>query len=197
MIKRLAALFVQKDGIYSDINFIDCWPASRDARLYDGPHRVIAHPPCARWCRLAGLVEANYGYKRGEDDGCFESALRSVRRFGGVLEHPAFSAAWSEFMLPRPIRGGGWQKGFCGGWSCSVEQVRYGHRAKKATWLYAFGVELPELRWGTTPDGESEALVSWCGNNVKRNRNRPRLSSKEASATPIEFRDVLISIALS
>lgn len=196
--KTISALYVQTDGAYFNTPGVQPWDEQMDARKYKGPYPVIAHPPCSRWCRLAGLVEARWGYKRGEDDGCFESALSSVREYGGVIEHPAYSAAWDKFLLPIPMRGGGWQRGICGGWSCHVEQGRYGHRAKKATWLYAFGIDdLPELRWGSIPDGESEALVSWCGNKVKRNKDRPRLSSIEASQTPEEFKDVLIGIARS
>ncbi|HEY1956721.1 MAG TPA: hypothetical protein VGH28_13970 [Polyangiaceae bacterium] len=89
-------------------------------------------------------------------------------------------------------------RGICGGWSCHVEQGRYGHVAKKATWLYAFGVsELPSLRWGHVADQKSTALVSWCGNHVKSNETRPRVGKAAAAATPIVFRDVLISIARS
>lgn len=194
----IAALFVQKNGCYFGLDGVDPWDKERDARLYEGPNPVVAHPPCSRWCRLAGLVQARWGHKIGDDDGCFESALRSVREFGGVLEHPAYSKAFYRFGLPIPIPGGGWQMGICGGWSCYVEQVNYGHMAKKATWLYAYGVSsLPSLNWKVTADNESKALVSWCGNKVKRTPNRPRLSSKEASATPFEFRDTLISIARS
>lgn len=29
-----------------------------------------------------------------------------------------------------------------------MEQGNYGHRARKATWLYAHGTELPSLKWG-------------------------------------------------
>jgi hypothetical protein len=43
----------------------------------------------------------------------------------------------------------GWTLGLDGGASCYVEQGRYGLPVKKATWLYAYGVELPELRWGS------------------------------------------------
>ena len=84
-----------------------------------------------------------------------------------------------------------------GGWTCYVEQGRYGHAAKKATWLYAYGVVLPSLRWGVMADGESKALVSWCGNRVRSGEHRPRIGKAAASRTPIEFRDALISMARS
>lgn len=214
----IAALFVDPRGCYAGIDGVDLWDEARDARKYLGPHPVVAHPPCSRWCRLAGLVEARWGHKKGDDGGCFESALRSVRTYGGVLEHPAWSDAWHEFGLPIPDRRGGWQRGLCGGWSCYVEQGRYGHLARKATWLYAYGVELPALRWGHRPDSELQpvrwrdgaqreaeraarrrpvVLVSWCGNHVASGEDRPRLSKKAASATPLEFRDVLIAMARS
>lgn len=193
---KVAALFVETDGPYFDLDGVDPWDQARDARAYGGPYPVVAHPPCARWSRLAGPVEARWGYKRGEDEGCFESALRSVHRWGGVLEHPAYSDAWAAFALPRPARGGGWQRGLGGGWACQVEQSRYGHRAKKATWLYAYGVELRPLRWGSTADAEGGACVSWCGNHT-HGRVRPRIGKAEAARTPEQFRDELLELARS
>jgi hypothetical protein len=192
----VAALFVQKGGSYYGLDGVDPWDVERDATKYDGPHPVVAHPPCARWCRLAGLVEKRWGHKRGEDGGLFASALASVRKWGGVLEHPAYSDAWAAFDLPTPWPSGGWQRGFCGGWSCHVEQVRYGHRAKKATWLYAFGVdELPDMRWGSDPDAQSTVGVSWCGNHTSAFDKRERLGKAAASATPEDFRQELLGIA--
>jgi len=190
----IAALFVQKDGAYFGNPEIDPWDEARDARKYAGPHAVVAHPPCARWCRLAGLVEARWGYKRGDDGGCFASALASVRQWGGVLEHPAYSDAFAAHGLPAPSKGG-WQRTICGGWVCHVEQSRYGHAAKKATWLYAVVSNPPSLDWSSTPDGESVALVSWCGNHIKSGELRPRLGKKAASATPPAFREVLVNMA--
>jgi len=192
----IAALFVDARGCYSGLKGVDLWDEARDARKYPGPYPVVAHPPCSRWCRLAGLVEARWGHKKGDDGGCFESALASVRAYGGVLEHPAWSDAWHEFGLPIPDRRGGWQRGLCGGWSCYVEQGRYGHLAKKATWLYAYEVDLPALRWGHQHD-RALGLVSWCGNHVAADEDRPRIGKKAASATPHEFRDVLIAMARS
>lgn len=180
------------------LEVVDLWDEARDARKYAGPHPVVAHPPCSRWCRLAGLVEARWGHKRGEDGGCFASALGSVRRWGGVLEHPAYSDAFAAHGLPAPSRGGPWQRTTCGGWVVHVEQGRYGHAAKKATWLYAHGVEPLPIDTRATPDTDSTALVSWCGNKVSdRLKGRPRVGKRAASATPPAFRDLLLSIARS
>lgn len=193
----IAALFVAKGGCYFGLDNVDPWDESRDARNYTGPWPVVAHPPCSRWCRLAGLVEARWGHKRGDDGGCFASALASVRRWGGVLEHPAYSDAFAAFGLPAPV-GTGWQRTIDGGAVAYVEQCRYGHPAKKATWLYAHGLrELPELDRHRVADRESKALVSWCGNHVKSGETRPRVGKKTAAATPLAFRDLLIAMAES
>ena len=191
----IAALFVDPRGTYANVPGIDLWPESRDARCYAGPWPVVAHPPCSRWCQLAGIVEKRYGYKRGEDGGCFGSALDAVQRWGGVLEHPAFSMAWPRFGLPRPPASGGWISTPCGGWTCHVEQGLYGHPARKATWLYAHGTIPPPLRWGRAPKGL--ALVSWCKNHVAATETRPRIGKRAAQATPPEFREVLLAIARS
>jgi len=191
----IAALFVSPNGPYAGLPNVEIWDELRDARRYDGPHPVVAHPPCSRWCRLAGLVEARWGHKRGDDGGCFESALSSVRTWGGVLEHPAYSDAFLAFGLPAPTPGG-WQRTLCGGWVAHVEQGRYGHPAKKATWLYAHGVsQLPSLDWQAIPDTASSALVSWCGNHTSKFEQRPRVGKAVASRTPDAFRDQLLSIA--
>lgn len=191
---QIAALFVETNGIYFGLLEVDPWDVRRDARTYGGPHPVVAHPPCERWCQMAPVNQARYGHRVGEDEGKFAAALTAVRTWGGVLEHPAFSLAWPAFDLPRPPTSGGWVRGFCGGWSAHVEQRHYGHRARKGTWLYCFGVEPPSLKWG--PGTPPEAWIS---------ADRPRaelaaagigqLSKREAKATPIEFRDALIGMA--
>ncbi len=187
----IAALFVERGGAYWDLEGVDPWDQQRDARLYAGPYSVVAHPPCSRWCRLAGLVEARWGHKKGDDAGCFESALRSVRAWGGVLEHPAYSDAWPEFALPRPPACG-WQRGICGGWSASVEQGHYGHLGTKPTWLYAFDCDLPDLTWGKSGVGPLGV------NSLRRaTKVHDGMSKRQRSATPLEFRDVLIAMARS
>ena len=197
-VEVIAALFVERGGPYWHLDGVDPWDEQRDARLYDGPHPVVAHPPCSRWCRLAGLVEARWGYRRGEDGGCFAAALEAVRRWGGVLEHPAYSDAWAAYGLTAPPTGGGWVAAdFEGGWTCCVEQGRYGHPARKRTWLYAHSVRLPRIRWGYVADCRAHSLVSWCGNHVSFDEHRNRVGKKAASRTPDEFRDALIAMARS
>lgn len=191
----IAALFVEANGCYSGLDGVDLWDIERDARLYEGPWPVVAHPPCARWSVLAGLVESKHGLMRGDDGGCFESALESVRRFGGVLEHPAGTAAWAAFGIPKPSRFGTWGECLDGGWTCQVEQGRYGHQATKATWLYAFGVEPPSLRWGC---GLRSGVVVGRKKGYRAKEDfRKEMPKSQRIATPPEFRDVLISIAES
>ena len=189
----IAALYVDPRGAYAGLADVEVWDEARDARAYAGPHRVVAHPPCARWCRLAGLTEKTYGIPRHKDGGCFQAALDSVRRWGGVLEHPAWSDAWWFHGLNKPPRAGGWVAAdFVGGWTCYIEQGHYGHRARKGTFLYAVGVDLPSLRWGELPQG-SMALVSG-GDNDGAYKGRPRVWQSEAIKTPEAFRDVLLDM---
>lgn len=202
---NVAALYVQPRGVYSDLPGVELWDEERDARKYQGPHPVVAHPPCARWSRLAGFTEARFGLKRGDDGGCFAAALEAVRRFGGVIEHPAYSDAWHAFGLPRPISREGWTLSLDGGASCYVEQGRYGLPVKKATWLYAYGVELMDLRWGYSPDSSGT-----CGGGLDAWRDQFRGRAEQwssgghrgghmglTSVTPPEFRDVLLAMARS
>ncbi len=199
----IAALYVMKGGCYFGLDGIDPWDRERDARLYDGPHSVVAHPPCERWGRYWGGAPGQWPrLKKGDDGGCFASALASVRRWGGVLEHPEASAAWSTFGLNAPSKCGGWvMADWEGGWTCCIEQGYYGHRARKATWLYVHGAELPSLKWGSAP-GDFVRLDE--GFHSKEERKRAikrgaceRLSERQRASTPIEFRDLLISIASS
>jgi hypothetical protein len=190
----VAALFVQTGGVYFGMPDVDPWDVTRDARLYAGPHPVVAHPPCARWCQLARLVEHCYGHKVGEDEGCFASALESVRKWGGVLEHPAETLAWERFALRTPNRPGGWLPTREGGYVCHVEQGHYGHPARKATWLYAFGVpHLPALIWGRC--STSTAMVSTL--DKKNYPQRTRVTKSAASRSPEPFSRILVSMAAS
>jgi hypothetical protein len=200
----IAALYVETNGCYFGLPDVDPWDIHRDARKYDGPHPVVAHPPCERWGRYwHGSPLKPHQYKLGDDNGCFASALEAVRRWGGVLEHPEGSHAWRAFHLNTPPRHGGWVVAdWQGGWTCCVEQGAYGFECRKPTWLYACHVDLPSLRWGRapgdfsppyhvfpdTPEGRRRAVR--CGRLTAISR-----WTGGRAATPPAFRDLLISIA--
>lgn len=197
----IAALYVETGGCYFGLPHVDPWDAARDARAYGGPYPVVAHPPCQRWGRYWGGAPSTWPrLTLGDDGGCFATALHAVRIWGGVLEHPEGSHAWRWFGLALPPKSGGWVKAdWLGGWTCCVEQGWYGHRARKATWLYAFGFDPPPLRWGAAP-GDFVRLDE--GFHSKEERARAiktgackRLSKRQRAATPLEFRDLLIGMA--
>lgn len=204
----VAALFVQTDGCYFGLPGVDPWDVARDARGYAGPHPVVAHPPCQRWGKMwfgQPLTVKRTGQRKvkGDDGGCFAAALQAVRQFGGVLEHPEGSHAWARFELNRPPREGGWiSADFFGGWTCCVEQGRYGHYARKPTWLYANGVELPELLWGRSEARLDPAVVARMG--LARAKRLGEVGARGGGTdstarihTPEPFRDLLLSIARS
>ncbi len=84
------------------------------------------------------------------------------------------------------------------------------------TWLYAYGVELPELRWGSTPDGEGDpenqnahgGLDAWRDAwGGRRDQWRVAITDEwpdssprkphmgQTATTPPLFRDVLLAMA--
>lgn len=202
--RQIAALYVQTSGSYSELPGVDMWDEARDARLYDGPYPVVAHPPCQRWGRFwHGSTRKPHQFKLGDDGECFASALTAVRRYGGVLEHPCDSHAWSAFKLNRPERRGTWIVADAeGGWTCCVYQGHYGHFAGKPTWLYARSSLLPEMRWG--PCGQRlhpTAVAKYGYAKARRIGMMAMVGGKHKVAirnhTPAPFRDLLISIARS
>jgi hypothetical protein len=191
---QVAALYVETNGVYYGLPGVDPWDEQRDARLYAGPWPVVAHPPCSHWCQLASVNAARYEtFKIGDDGGCFAAALHAVETFGGVLEHPAYSLAWEGYGLPRPGRGGWTFNFFRPGCSIEVSQSAYGHQARKRTWLYYVGASPPPLR---SHDPRGVAMI---GNGIYSGEGTwaAKLSTRVASATPEEFRDVLLDMARS
>ncbi len=192
---RVAALFVQSDGCYARLSDVDAWPESRDARNYTGPFPVVAHPPCQLWGAMAAVNYARWGgdhNKPGNDGECFAAAVRAVVQFSGVLEHPAKSRAFAAYGLPKPTKVG-WHRTGLHEWVCEVWQSAYGHRANKATWLYYHGTSHPfELRW----DRPKGAYQIGFHDQRGLSANKPTLGKREANATPLEFRDELLRLAI-
>jgi hypothetical protein len=204
----IAALYVATNGSYYGLEGVDPWDEARDARSYAGPWPVVAHPPCQRWGKFwAGqpLHIKRTGERKvlGADGGCFKAALAAVRKWGGVLEHPRDSHAWKHFKLNKPPRVGGWvQADEYGGWTCCVEQGRYGHYARKPTWLLAYGTDRPPLYWGESKIKLDPVVVARMGlQRAKRlGEVGARGGGKDSApriGTPPHFRDVLIYLARS
>ena len=210
----IAALYVDADGCYTGLPGVDVWGGIdhadgsttivRDAREYAGPWPVVSHTECKRWGRFFhGSTRKPHQFELGDDGGCFMASVIALHLYGGVIEHPAESRAWGFFGLPMPVKGAGWSKpDQYGGRSCYVEQCHYGHPARKATYLYALGIDFDafELEWAVTRAvvpawmieryGEAKArkigVVAMMGGKDKvRNRN----------ASPPAFRDLLIQMA--
>lgn len=185
----IAALFVDPRGHYPKMPEVECWTQERDARLYTGPHSVVAHPPCQLWVNLAAVNFKRYGGEHnrpGNDGGCFRYALKCVQKYGGVLKHPAFSNAWREYGLPPPP-GIGWYTWGEQQWVCEVWQSAYGHLARKRTWLFYSGRRAPaEANWKRKAGTHQ---VGWF------DRNKPTLGKKAASETPLLFAEYLVGLA--
>lgn len=183
---------------------INCWNEGRDARLYEGPHPIVAHPPCTHYVRVRHLG------KRDDAD-CAPRAVEQVRRWGGVLEHPARSVLWELEGLPLPGEYG------CGcfdrrapkhrcsktiGFSVEVDQVEWGHACRKRTWLYLVGVPRSALE---APPFPGRKPTHWCsGGRTKSSRKGSPIPPgiKAASAqikrrTPPLFAEYLVRLARS
>lgn len=169
---KIAVLYAKEKSVYLQIAGLDVWDEKRDARNYAGILPVIAHPPCRAWGRLRHRSK----HRDDERDLAFH-ALGMVRDCGGVLEHPSGSAFWREADLPRP----GEQPDRYGGYTIAVNQVDWGHRARKATWLYIVGVPLRRLP-ARPPPGVARTTVE-------------RMWRGEREATPFRFAMWLVHLA--
>lgn len=205
--RPVAALYVEPKGCYVGVPGVDPWDEARDARTYPGPDPIVAHPPCQRWGRFwHGSTRKPHQFQLGDDGGCFAAALAALRRWGGVIEHPASSKAWDTFGLMKPAPGAGWQCDLLNGmWVCHVEQGHYGHYSRKATWLIVSGVDaqdLPELNWARGDQRLPQWMIDRYGYEKARRIGVVAMvggKNKTAirNATPLPFRDVLLAITRS
>lgn len=138
----ISVLFVANNSVYKTMTDssgvpLDCWDEERDAMKWTGGNPIVAHPPCRLWCMLARFSSAPESEKE-----LAWFALKQVREFGGVLEHPAFSKFFMTADLPRPGKRDEY------GFTIGVEQHWFGHPSRKKTWVYVCGIgpkELPDI----------------------------------------------------
>lgn len=186
----VAALYVKRGGPYPSMPDVDPWGIERDARKYAGPHPVVAHPPCGPWGELRHLYQ-------GDEHDCAAYALASVRRYGGVMEHPHRSKFWAHAGVVLP---GDRFDGF-GGFAVDVDQVSWGHVARKRTRLYFVGVDrdsvLSSVRTGGVP-------THWCSGSRRPHNSGgvapPHIkfcSAQQRRRTPLAFALWLVELARS
>jgi hypothetical protein len=187
----VAILFARADSVYKTMPGVEVYDMERDARTYDGPWPVVAHPPCTRWSMINGVVLSRYPHKAnefawGNDGGTFKFALDTVRRCGGVLEHPAGSRAWPHYGLPPRGR----MPDAFGGWTAEIRQVDWGHRAEKRTWLYIVGAGPDDLPAMPQPRQHTAVVV-----RMPECRTFEILGKAEREHTPPQLAEWLVDLA--
>lgn len=180
----IPVLFVRNNSIYKTLG-VDCWDIKRDAIKFKGKVPAIYHPPCRAWGRLRWNAKP----RPGERWLAIWSILM-IRKYGGVLEHPATSILFKTMNLPL-----GNQVDSYGGFSLCVDQSWFGHKAKKKTLLYIVGIKPSEV-----PDYSLNynAIEYAICRNVKRSNNTillKEVSKAEREETPLLFAEFLIKIA--
>lgn len=180
----VAVLFARADSIYKTLDDCEVYDMDRDARTYDGPWPVVAHPPCRAWASLR-----NWAKPRDGEKDLAHFAIACVRRWGGVLEHPLLSTLWPVAGLPQPG-----ERDKFGGWTLIVDQNWWGHRARKRTRLYIVGIEPSEIPTMPIRLGEATHTVGlWSGRD--KQRCRPSIAKREYEATPPDLARWLVELA--
>jgi hypothetical protein len=188
----VAVLFARADSVYKQLPGVDVYDMERDARTYDGPHPVVAHPPCRAWGRLR-----TFANPRPDERNLARLAVAMVREFGGVLEHPAGSTLWPAQRLPRP----GERDGF-GGWTLAAPQKWWGHKAEKETWFYVVGCEPRDQPEVPLVLGEAQKVIAQSRTRPDGSRKRkgdpdwmPEVTRAEREHTPPELARWLVELA--
>lgn len=177
----VSVLFARPDSCYKTFPNVDVWDQTRDARNWTGGNPVVAHPPCRAWSRLRHFARPLPGERA-----LATLAIRQVRKYGGVLEHPVGSSLWVRAKLPAP----GCFDSY-GGWTLPVSQHWWGHRAEKKTLLYICGVSPFDIPDVPLVLGEPTHVCE----TRKRENRRPSISKSEREHTPIEFASWLVHLA--
>ena len=169
----VAVLFAREDSIYKTIPGVEVYDMARDARTYDGPWPVVAHPPCRAWGAFAMFAKP-----RADERNLARLAVALVREFGGVLEHPARSTLWPAQTLPEPGKRDQWD-----GWTLVIDQHWWGHRAQKRTRLYVVGCEPRDMPDMPMKLGRAECVVGDVG-RATRGDDRQEVTKAEREHTP-------------
>lgn len=177
---KIAVLFARSDSIYKTLA-ADVWDEDRDARQFPGGVQVVAHPPCRAWGRLRRFAKP-----APHEKDLARFAVAQVRRWGGVLEHPAGSMLWTDQNLPLPG-----QRDHFGGWTLAAPQKWWGHQCEKASWFYIVGCAPTEIPTLPLALHEATHVIQ----SRKRTDYRPHVSKADRERTPPALATWLIELA--
>lgn len=185
--QTVAVLFARSDSVYKTMDGVDAWDIDRDARKWPGGAPVVAHPPCRAWGRLSHMAKP-----RADEKEPARWAVAQVRKFGGVLEHPAGSTLWADQALGTAAAPDSW-----GGWTLPIHQSWFGHRAEKATKLYIVGCAPASAPALPLDLGYPTHVVA--SSTARQHRGhphfRPEITKPERERTPPRLAEWLIDLA--
>lgn len=171
---RVAVLCCSRFSEYTRIEGTERFDIERDARSFPGQMPVVAHPPCAQWSNTCAHLAVADEPTKSLGPLC----VAHVKRWGGVLEHPAHSRLWSFCELPQP--GQGDSHFFC----LEVCQSWWDAPLEKPTWLLFSGIHRRQISFPITLRHPGCELPIW-----------NRLSRKARSHTPPNFAQWLVDVA--
>lgn len=179
----VAILFARQDSIYKTLPGVEVYDKERNALTFKGGCPVVAHPPCRGWGRLRAFAKP----EPGELDLAIW-AVGQVRKWGGVLEHPESSLLWWRMDLPK-----GKQIDEFGGFTLSIDQFWFGHRARKRTWLYVCGIKPAEIPAMPLKFD----LITHVVSSVKKGHKsyKPGITHAEREHTPLDLAKWLVELA--
>jgi len=182
--KEIAVLFARRDSVYKSIPGCDVYDIDRDARTFKGDLPVIAHPPCRAW----GVLR-QFAKPRPDEKALALWAVQVVRKQGGVLEHPSGSSLWQAAGLPKGKQIDQW-----GGFTISVDQFWWGHRARKKSWFYIVGIAPADIPSYPLRFDAVTHVVTWTKGHKKQ--PRPRITKSEREHTPPDLAAWLVELAI-
>ncbi len=187
----IAALYIDPRGPYPTMpGVLACGLPDCNALEYQGPHPIIAHPPCGPWSSLRHLYE-------GAEHDCAVRAVEQVRRWGGVLEHPYTSNLWHAVIEPTRSAA----PYFRDEYTVVVDQCEWGHVARKRTKLFLVGIPRSALE---PPPFPGRVPTHWAsgrrGMPVAIDNVPPGIkvcSAQQRRRTPKLFAEYLVRLAAS
>ncbi len=134
--KVISVLCAGTKSAYHNYPGVIVFDKTRDAKTFKGNTPVLGHPPCRAWsafCKHQAKPEP------GEKElGIWVCA--QVKRYGGIIEQPAYSGLFEAAGLPKPD-----EIATESSFSICLLQSWWGYPCLKKTWLYFSKISRSEI----------------------------------------------------